>query len=150
MRLLFISVSLVTLLAGCGGGESAGEAVEDLVESFSESDYAAAYDSLHPDHQALVAEDRFVDCSLQAQEGANPVVDEIDITSENEVTRNVPELGEVEVTVVGVDLTQGNEIFPRTWDVIKVDGDWRWLLAEELLIDYREGRCPGEAASAST
>lgn len=148
MRLLIVSVSLAILLVGCGGGESASEAVEDLITASSARDYETAYDSLHPAHQAVVDEMLYIVCGRQDEQTGNPQVDEIVVISETEVTRTIPELGEIDVTVVFVNLVQGTETFPRTWDVVKEDGEWRWLLAEEPLNDFRAGRCPGEAASA--
>lgn len=53
MRLLIVALSLVMLLAGCGGGEPADETVSKLVTAFSESDYEAAYELLHPAHQEI-------------------------------------------------------------------------------------------------
>lgn len=140
--------SLVVLFAGCGNDEPASDAVESLVNALSESDYETAYDMLHPAHQEIVDKQLFIDCGRQAEVGSPARVDSYVITGEVKRSRDVPELGDTEVTEVGVNLTQGDTVSPRTWDVVKEDGDWRWLLAEEGLNAFREGRCPGQAASA--
>lgn len=148
VRLLLMSVSLVIVLAGCGDGEPAEDTVSELVEALSDSDYAAAYDLLHPKHQAVVDEQLFADCGRDAEAISPARVDDYTITGEVERERNITELGEVEVTEVGVNLVQRGETYYRTWDLVKDDGNWRWLLANDVLEDFRAGRCPGEAASA--
>ncbi len=114
----------------------------DLVALFSESDYEGAYDMLHPAHQNVVPEELFVECGTQAEIGSSPRVDEFRVTGDTKRDRTVTELGDVEVTEVGVNLVQGNQTFYRTWDVFKNDGKWRWLLANDDLEDFRGGRCP--------
>lgn len=148
MRLLIIGFSLVVLLGACGEEEPASDAVEVLVEALGESDYATAYDMLHPDHQQVVDEQLFIDCGRQAEAGSPARVDSYVITGEVKRSRNVPELGDTEVTEVGVNLTQGDEVAYRTWDVVRADGEWRWLMAADALNAFREGRCPGQVASA--
>ena len=139
---------MVLLLAGCGESEPADETVSELVEALSASDYAAAYDLLHPDHQAVVDEQLFEDCGREAEGGGSARVDEFAITGAVERERTVTELGDVDVTEVGVNLTQRGQTFYRTWDVVKDDGEWRWLMGNDELEDFRAGRCPGQAASA--
>jgi hypothetical protein len=145
VRLLFVSISLVLILAGCGKSEPADETVSELVEALSASDYAAAYDLLHSDHRAVVEEQLFADCGRKAEGGGSARVDEFAITGEVKRERTVTELGEVEVTEVGVNLTQRDQTFYRTWDVVKDDGDWRWLIGNDELEAFRAGRCPGDA-----
>jgi hypothetical protein len=147
VRLLLISLSLVIMLAACGG-EPPEDTVSELVEALSASDYAAAYDLLHPKHQAVVSEQLFEECGRDAEQISSARVDDFTITGEVERDRDITELGEVKVTEVGVNLVQRGETTYRTWDVVKDDGEWRWLLANDLLEDFRAGRCPGEAASA--
>lgn len=143
MRQLSIALLLVVLLVGCGGnGEPADEAVSDLVDAFSSSDYETAYDMLHPAHQAVVPEQLFVDCDRQAERVSSPKVDTFDITGDIKRDRTVPELGDVKVVEVGVNLTQGDQVSYRTWDVIKDDGEWRWLMGEDQLNAFRAGNCP--------
>ena len=144
MRRLFIGLSLVVLLAGCGGSEPADETVSELVEALSDSDYATAWELLHSDHQKIVDEQLFIDCGEAAAAITSPRVEEFSITGDVERERTVPELGEVEVTEVGVNLTQGGQTFYRTWDVIKDDGEWRWLMAEDQFNSFREGVCPSQ------
>jgi hypothetical protein len=144
VRWLFVSLSLVVLLAGCGDSEPADETVSELVEALSDGDYATAWELLHSDHQKIVDEQLFVDCGTNAASITSARVESFSITGEVERDRTVPELGEVEVTEVGVNLTQGGQTSYRTWDVIKDDGDWRWLMAEEQLNSFREGDCPSQ------
>ncbi len=148
MRLLLVGMFLSLLFVACGDEESASEAVEELVEALSASDYVAAYEMLHPAHQAVVTEEVFVDCGQQQEMNGPARVDEIEITGEEDRTRDVPELGAIDVTTVAVNLTQGDQVFPRTWDVVKDDGEWRWMLGGETLLNYREGRCTSGAASS--
>ena len=148
VRLLLISLSLVIVLAGCGKSEPPEDTVSELVEALSNSDYAAAYDLLHPRHQAVVSEQLFEECGRDAEQISPARVDDFTITGEVERDREITELGNIEVTEVGVNLVQRGETYYRTWDVVKDDGEWRWLLANDLLEDFRAGRCPGEAASA--
>lgn len=147
VRLIITGLTIVVLLAGCGSSEPADEAVQGLVEALSESEYDTAYEMLHPAHQRVVAEELFIECGEQAEIGGTARVDEYNVTGETKRDRTITELGDVEVTEVGVNLVQGNQTFYRTWDVVKDDGEWRWILSNEDLEYFREGRCPGQAAS---
>jgi hypothetical protein len=143
VRQLSIALLLVFVLGGCGGsGRSADETVTGLVEALSSSDYETAYDMLHSAHQKIVPEQLFVECGRKAEQISTPRVDSFDITGDVKRDRTIPELGDVEVVEVGVNLTQGTEVSPRVWNVIKDDGEWRWLMAEAQLNAFRAGSCP--------
>jgi hypothetical protein len=139
-------VSLATVIAivvtACGGGDSAADAVKARIEQTSDGEHAAVWESLHPAHQAIVSQQQFVDCGVQSDSVRSPVVDAIDVLGEDETTAMIPEIGEVEVTVVEVDLRRGEEHAVRRYTVLKEDGEWTWVLSEEALNAYRNGDCP--------
>lgn len=144
MRRMLFALLLGVVLVGCGGsGKPADKTVSDLVEALSSSDYDTAYGMLHPAHQKVVPRQLFIDCGRRAERVSTARVDSFVITGDVKRDRTVPELGDVEVVEVGVNLTQGSTVSPRTWDVIKVDGAWRWLMAQDQLDEFRAGRCPG-------
>jgi hypothetical protein len=139
-------LALVLLLAGCGIGgndEPARDATGKLIDAFSASDYAAAYDMLHPAHRKLVDEQQFIDCNKQREMSSPAKVDSYEITGEIKRSRDVPEIGDKEVTEVGANLTQGTNVSYRTWDMLKDGGEWSWVLSADDLNAFQEGRCPG-------
>jgi hypothetical protein len=145
VRNIVAGLALVMLLAGCGIGgndEPARDATSRLIDAFSESDYAAAYDMLHPAHRKLVDEQQFIDCNKQREVGSPAKVDSYEITGEIKRSRDVPEIGDKEVTEVGANLTQGTRVSYRTWDMLKADGEWHWLMDPASLDALRNGRCP--------
>jgi hypothetical protein len=135
-------VLAVVGLAGCMGGQSAGDAVKERMEQLSRSEYDKAWETLHPRHQAIVPQDKFVECGLASEQVESPVVDRVTIERETTEERTIPELGTIEVRVVEAVLVKGDLALTQFSEMIKEDGEWRWVLSEDVLEDFRAGECP--------
>ncbi|HEX5164704.1 MAG TPA: hypothetical protein VFV93_04850 [Thermomicrobiales bacterium] len=146
MRNIVAGLALVLLLAGCGIGgndEPASDATSRLIDAFSKSDYATAYDMLHSAQRKLIDEQVFIDCDKQREMSSPAKVDSYEITGSVKRSRDVARIGDKEVTEVGANLTQGTNVSYRTWDMLKDGGEWSWVLSADDLNAFQEGRCPG-------
>jgi hypothetical protein len=141
-----ISVVLLGLVVfgavACGGGESAGDSARTRIEQGSQGEYDKVWESLHPAQKAVVPEDLFIRCSQENAQQTDPTVDKVDITSVKTETKEIPEVGSVEVQVVSAVLHRGDTASPRIWNMVKADGSWRWVLASQPLEKFRSGQCP--------
>lgn len=142
IRVLLFAVVAVAL-AGCGGGDDgAGQSVKDLVTELSTSDYASAWAALHPAQQQVVPEDLFIRCGVEAEAAKDPKVDKVEVLDTKKVDKDIPWVGEGEVTEVKIRMTQGETSREVLYDVVKVDGDWRWTLGSRSLTAFEAGSCP--------
>jgi hypothetical protein len=130
-----------------GGGEGQGDDgpgdAEDAIVGFLEQQIAGQwgplYDRLHPEHQALVSREDFVACG-QRMQSSNPIV----TTTATEI--EVVDTYHEEVTLPGTDtraeslaatieITDRGTSAQRTFHLMEVDGEWRWMLAEAQLAE---------------
>jgi hypothetical protein len=147
MRLvLFIMIVVVAgSLSACRGDvdtRGAEEAVRARIEQLSRGDYAAAWETLHPAHQAIVSQEKFVECGRELQLRRDPTVDTIAILESRQTSKEIAGIGEVEVVNVQVEQRTGEEARRPTYDVIEVDGTWRWVLSDAALNAFQAGNCP--------
>lgn len=142
-RWLFVTVALgLVVLTGCMGGQSAGDAAKERIEQLSRSEYDKAWETLHPAQQAIVSQDKFVECGLASEQAQSPVVDDIRVDDERTERRTVPEVGDVEVHVVDLVIRKGDLAVSQEYELVEVDGDWRWVLNQSALDAFRAGECP--------
>ena len=142
IRVLLFAV-VVVALAGCGGGDDgAAQSVKDRVAELSTSNYAGAWAVLHPAQQQVVPENLFIRCGVEAEDGKDPAVDDVEILGAKKVKKDIPWVGEVEVTEVKIRMTQGETSREAFYDVVKVDGDWRWTLTDRSLSAFELGTSP--------
>lgn len=139
--LLFAAV--VVVLAACGGGDDgASQSVKDRIIELSTSNYAAAWDALHPAQQRVVPKDLFIRCGTDAEAKKTPDVDEVEVLSSKKVKKDIPWVGDVDATEVKIRMTQGEDSREVFYDVVKVDGTWRWTLTNRSLSAFEAGNCP--------
>lgn len=141
IRVLLVAVVAMTL-AGCGGDDGAAETVKDLVMESSSSNYAEAWERLHPAQQPVVPKDLFVRCGVESEAKRDPKVDNVEILESEKVTKDIPWVGEVEATEVKFRMTQGDTSREAFYDMVEVDGDWRWTLSDRSLAAFEAGTCP--------
>ncbi len=142
VRVLLLAIIAVAL-AGCGGGDGgAAQSVKDRVTELSTSNYAGAWAALHPAQQRVVPEDLFVRCGVEAEAKKDPAVDRIEVLSSKKVEKDIPWVGQVKATEVKIRMTQGEDSREAFYDVVKVDGDWRWTLTDRSLSAFEAGNCP--------
>jgi hypothetical protein len=139
---------LVTVLSGCGGGSSepdeAPEAfAERVVRLIATGDAGAAWDELHPAHQAAVPRGLYVSCEGTAVLGS---LDELEVTGVNPEQAPIPGSGRQEQsTEVALSLTLDGSPVELDMHVFAVGGDWRWVIGDVDYDAYAAGRCPGAA-----
>ncbi len=141
IRVLLVATVAVTL-AGCGGDDGAAEAVEDRLVELGSSNYAGAWEGLHPAQQRVVSRDLFVRCGVEAEAEKDPTIDDIEILETDKVKKDIPWVGEVDVTEIKVRMTQGESSREAFYDMVKVDGEWRWTLTDRSLSAFEAGTCP--------
>jgi hypothetical protein len=146
MRLVHLALILVVvlgLLVGCRDDKSpAAEMVVERVELSSRGEHARVWETLHPAHQAIVSQEQFIECGQQSDEVRSPAIEGVEVVSEEASTKTLPEIGEVEVTTVVVDIEQHGETRNTQFDVVQVDGGYRWVLGETALTMFGSGICP--------
>jgi hypothetical protein len=144
LALVLVSIVLASLFAACMGGESASDRTKKLIELQAQSQYGEAWEMLHPAQRAAVPQEKYVECGLAAEQGRSPAVDKIEIKGSTTEQQDVAEVGTVEARIVRADLWRGEEVFPREYTMVKADGEWTWVMAQEWIDDFKAGRCPGE------
>lgn len=138
--LFFLLTVGLTVLVGCGVGSSnsPGDGAREQLEFAATGKWQRVYQQLHPAHQAVVTQEAFIDCNK-----ANTFsLGKVSIASEQRVTLNVPELGEVKVYEVTLDAVVDGQTTARVTHVIRKGSEWRWVLDEASADAYREGQCP--------
>lgn len=133
---------LALVIAACGGDGGAGDAVKQRVTELGSSNYAGAWDALHPAQQNVVPKELFIRCGVEAEAKRDPTVDDVEVLGTEKVTKDIPWVGEVEVTEVKIRMTQGETSREAFYDVVEVDGDWRWMLTDRSLAAFEAGTCP--------
>lgn len=141
IRWLLVAVVGIALV-GCGGDDGASQFVKGSVTDLATSNYAGAWDALHPAQQRVVPEDLFVRCGVEAEAKKDPTVDNIEVLNSQKVKKDIPWVGQVEVTEVKIRMTQGETSREVFYDVVKVDGKWRWTLTDRSLSAFEAGSCP--------
>lgn len=147
MRLAFLALIVVTVgsLVACRGGvntDDAEAAVRLRLEQDSRGEYQAVWQTLHPAHQSIVSRDKFVECGRELRLQREQVAETIEIISAREERKTFPEIGEVDVISVEVELRHGEDARRPSFDVIEVDGSWRWVMSDAALRAFAADTCP--------
>ncbi|RIK35377.1 MAG: hypothetical protein DCC58_20585 [Chloroflexi bacterium] len=137
---VFVVLSLALSLSACGGddeSESASAAAEAIFRSYLDRDYGRAWDTLHPAHQALVGRDFFINCNV----GTSVPWTSVEILREHDEIWDAPELGQQTTRTVELRLIGNQDITQGTLHMLQVDGEWRWLLDENVARAFKQGAC---------
>ncbi|HYI16366.1 MAG TPA: hypothetical protein VEX37_13305 [Thermomicrobiales bacterium] len=101
-------------------------------------DWATAYDGLHPNQQAVVPRDLFLEC--RATDSVRPTqVSESGVVMETFGTAEVPETESYAVTLRGV-LADQSTIY-ETFHIFDVGEGFGWVLGELSVAAFQAGRC---------
>jgi hypothetical protein len=135
---------LAVLLTGClvSDDDPAGDAAKDRLLATSRREYADVWESLHPSHQAIVSEEQFASCAQAAEASRAPEISELKVVDESVETKDIPEIGTVASHVIELSWKQGEDTRQTPFDMIEVDGEWKWVLDQSALDAFRAGECP--------
>ena len=76
------------------------------------------------------------------QECSNVPVTRGDDVPDVPVNKDLPWVGKVDATEVKIRMLQGEDTREGFYDVVKVDGTWRWTLTTRSLSAFEAGNCP--------
>jgi hypothetical protein len=138
MGFIILSFALV----GCLFGGDAGDAAKERFVATSKGEYAKAWESLHDDQQAIVSKEKFVECGEEGEAGRAPEIEDVKVLDENVEEKEIAEVGVVESHVIELEWRQGEDVRRGFFDMIDVDGDWKWVLGEDAIEAFRTGECP--------
>jgi hypothetical protein len=137
-------------LVACGGDgepdEDPGAFATTLVRQLDRGDIGAAWEELHPLHQARIPRGRYVSC-----EQRDPIegdVTGIQITDVRDEAWTIPgQDGQADSKAVTMQLTlslpeQQAERFDLTVHLFDVDDTWRWVIGDVDYDAYAAGSCP--------
>jgi len=149
MRVIRATMYLVMTMVGFGllsgclvGGEDAEDAAKARLQATSQGEYAEVWESLHPNQQAVVTKEKFVECGEAGAAARSPEIEDLEVLSESVVEKEIPEVGIVESHVVALQWLQGEDTRGDDFDMVEVDGEWTWVLSAEVLESFRAGECP--------
>jgi hypothetical protein len=146
MRRWALLVVVAVVVAGCGGEEDpaasgAGVAAVRKYENLYSGNFERAWDDLHPAHQRVVSQTRFVRCARQAiAVGDLESIEVLDVFDDD---IRVAGLRERRAKAVRARVSSFHgESFTAEEHEVEVDGRWRWILNSAAVAAYRQGRCP--------
>src|SRR3954451_22924694 len=86
-------LTLTVVMTGCLLGEDAGDAAKDRFLATSHGEYADAWESLHPNQQAIVSEEAFVECGQAGEANRPPEISDVKVLDETVEKKDIPEVG---------------------------------------------------------
>jgi hypothetical protein len=129
-----------------GPRETAAHFLTRVVSQIVADDYAHAWTSMHPVHQAVAPRSEYVACELQTPIGSK--LRSVDVLRVAEGRRRIPgEPAPVRVTSVTLRLAivdpalRTPEIFAHTFTAVAVGNRWTWILPPSRYALYRSDGC---------
>jgi hypothetical protein len=151
-RHLLLLVSFAALPIACGGDSNAAPGIEGSPESamvqvlamIDKQEWAREWESLHPEQQALVAQDKFVSCSKAADSPRIVSVKVLSVKDEEAAIPGTEKRAPSKAVTAEYQLTKGSR---KRWSadtfyLFDVDGRWRWVLSNASVEAYKAGSCP--------
>lgn len=147
MRWLILLFLVAPLTAACIGDDddtASASGAEDFAIELGNTNirgqWGRSWESLHPDHKAVVDRNIYIDCRQGETFGEIDI--EIDETFEE--TLDIAGLGETDTIAVTLKLTAKSDDSSAfvTMHTMQVDGDWVWFLTQEDYEAYESGECP--------
>jgi hypothetical protein len=127
-------------------GESAVFFLEGVITAIAANDYAQAWQSLHPFHQAAAPEEEYVAC-----EALSPIPGTLESLLPVRVRRRPVTVAGLPTTVRGVAVTfrlrfadralRAHAAVTLTASAVRVDGRWAWMLPLARYELYRDDAC---------
>jgi hypothetical protein len=175
-RSLWIATVVALVLAGCGGGDdnesaspprtvslrqatatleeqipdqNAEDFMVELTQQTIRGQWGRLYESLHPDHRAIVTRSHFDDCMRAAAEEDLDVPVDVDaIDSYEEPVEIAPTRKEVPSVAVTIRRRATNPLTGKTLEstdtahAVAVNGEWRWIFSLSGYRQWKSGKCP--------
>ena len=155
-RLLLILLTVLGLAVGCGGSEQAppeagarvagpDTMLKKVLTHHFRGSYRLAYDSLHPEHQALVTRDNYAYCLKRVLVTTLKVgaIKTVRIADRPLYRTGIPERSSKAVTLRITALAgKMRDSWQQTFQAVRVAGRWAWILPDGDVEDYASGRCP--------
>ncbi len=129
--------------------EDAGEFLKEFAEQAFLGQYGREWETLHPDHKAIVSRDKFITCN-QDDDSVTSEID-IEVVDTYEEPIRVPGSETVDSTAVTLRLSYDNPLTGKpaqenlTAHAVPVDGEWTWILNDADYAAYKKGNCPAES-----
>ena len=158
---------LCTASTGCGGGSSsatsaassepvqtAGLFYSSLIREKATGQYELAWKSLHPIHQRVAPEAKYVRCENRtAFPGRLLKISVLRVKDEPVLIAGERET--VPSKAVTIRVSVASPGIPRpvvvtdTYHAIAVNGHWTWILTKGNYAEYKAGHCPGVAPASA-
>ncbi len=177
VRIVALILLLLTLGAACGGDddddatqratqqetesatttattveepeEDAGDFLKEHSERTFLGQYGRIWESLHPDHKAIVSREKFLTCNQDTESFTSEVDIEVVDTYQEPIL--IQGSGTVDSTAVTLRLSYDNPLTGKpaeentTVHAVPVDGEWTWILKPADYAAYKKGNCPAES-----
>ena len=146
VRRLVLLIALV--LAGCGGDDEtptadldAGEFLQEITAQHLSGEFSDSWEDLHPAHQRLISQIKFVYCGEREPELAEDTT--VRILSVKHARRSLPKIPQRQVSAVRIELRDEQGVVDAyTSHAVKVEGEWRWVLSPRFIRAVESGNCP--------
>ncbi len=151
----FLAVVLIAAVTACGGaaGEETdalpsdpGEAMLQLTDYVFDGQPGRYWEHLHPAHQEIAARDDFIVCNWIAPraEGEPRLSDAVSlrVIEVSDELIAAPRIGTVETKTVTIEVSLNEFERENTFNLVDVDGVWRWLMTDGNLDAFNAGECP--------
>jgi hypothetical protein len=138
---------LTLLLAGCGGSDSqqsdlsAGEFLQEITVDNLKGDFSQSWEHLHPAHQKLLSQIRFVYCGDREPELEHDST--VRVLSVRPVRKLIPRIPQRRMQAVRIQIRDKEGVVDEyTAHAVRVGDEWRWVLSPAFVSAVESGRCP--------
>jgi hypothetical protein len=143
---VLVALLLAFLAGGCALRENeeereAGAAVKRVVEQEYVGAYDDAWEDLHPRHQRFVTSDEYEECRRGIDVvGTLESVLIVDVRDEPLTVYGLRP--RTPSKVVKVRVTTDESEYTASYHVVRVGGDWRWVLTDRAARGFARTDCP--------
>lgn len=144
MRTMILATVLTaTMLAACGGGggdsEPAADALEEVLNALSDGQAGRAWDMLHPEQQAIVSRDAFIQCYSSQTAGDAEIVEVEDAYDEEVEIPGTGVTAPSRAITARIRFTTGGQSAEDTdtSHMFPVGDGWTWVMNAERIEECR-------------
>jgi len=154
MRRAAVVALLALALAGCGGSQAAKQPAADpkqvavqVLGLIVHNHYTKAWDSLHPDDQAVAPRVEYVSCESKSPVQEAPTSVTVVRVKHESVGIGDGTFRDSTAVDLRLDFPGGFHVV-QTVHLIAADGMWKWILPPAKYRAYKADACPGSGAAA--